>query len=315
MVTGAPLAATLVQTAELMRRPFWSVECAVYFQDDDGEDQVVHTGLAAELLMPERSADETPWSNARHAGRSVILAGTDQLPESLQAAAEAAGFQSCWCEPIVDPMHELPACFVTWPPRDVSPALGQGQALERTTRLISLALQQRDQPVRLVRAARQDRLTGLANRTRFVAALDDTLLDPGQVTVALVLYIDLDDFKPINDRFGHAFGDRVRVTTAKRLTVIADDRDLVARIGGDEFAILTTWFESEAPALRYADDVIAAIAVPIEVGTETVHVGASIGLAGASGTRSTSSQVLDAADQAMYQAKREGRNRSRHAAS
>lgn len=170
-------------------------------------------------------------------------------------------------------------------------------------RLISLALQQHDQQVRPVRAARQDRLTGLSNRTRFVAALDDTLLDPGRAGAVLMLYIDLDDFKPVNDRFGHSFGDRVLVTIAERLKVVGEGKDMVARIGGDEFAILTTRFQTESPAFRYADDVIAA-----------VHVGASIGLAGASGIRSTSSEMLDGAGQAVYQVKREGRNRFRRAA-
>ena len=223
-------------------------------------------------------------------------AGTDQRPESLRAAAEIVGFRSCWCEPVADPMHELPACFVTRSPHDASPALGQGQALEHTTRLISLALQQRDQQVRLVRAARQDRLTGLANRTRFVAALDDTLLDPGRAGAVLMLYIDLDDFKPVNDRSGHAFGDRVLVTIAERLKVVGEGKDMVARIGGDEFAILTIRFTTESPALRYADDVIAARRRQHRV-------------VGASGVRSTSSEMLDGADQAVYQAKREGRNR------
>ncbi|NES15967.1 MULTISPECIES: GGDEF domain-containing protein [Micromonospora] len=150
-------------------------------------------------------------------------------------------------------------------------------------------------------AASHDPLTGLPNRRAFFRLAAALLTDAaGKPLIAIVL--DLDGFKQVNDRYGHAAGDQVLVTVAQRLTAFAGD-NLVARLGGDEFAGLLAsptvdrrWIEHATRRLY------EAVAAPIPLGTRTVQVTASVGLAPVYGP----TQLTDAlcrADAAMYQAK------------
>ena len=152
--------------------------------------------------------------------------------------------------------------------------------------------------------AHQDGLTGVANRARFArdlqAALED---DPRRVAV---VYLDLDGFKAVNDRFGHAVGDRVLVHVARRLEACADPGMLVARLGGDEFVVMVPTGESDAVAL--AQRALLAFSAPLEVEGEQFAINASIGIAAASGAGSAD-DTLRRADAAMYLAKSSGKGR------
>ncbi|MDH3681368.1 MAG: EAL domain-containing protein [Acidimicrobiia bacterium] len=152
----------------------------------------------------------------------------------------------------------------------------------------------------LAHRASHDTLTGLADRSVLSAALDKALADGEPATV---LYIDLDDFKVINDSLGHRAGDIVLVETSVRLRAEVRPSDCVARLGGDEFAIaLFTAFDPEAIARRIID----SIHRPIAIAGHEVCVGASIGLARATPHQQTA-ELLESADTAMYAAKARGK--------
>ncbi len=151
--------------------------------------------------------------------------------------------------------------------------------------------------------ADHDALTGLANRPRFEECAEQALLPDAPGPVSLLL-IDLDGFKPVNDTFGHHSGDRVLVEVARRLTATAGPGDVVARLGGDEFAVLTT-----SPPRPLADRVLAAFGEVFDVGGETAVIGASIGVTSCSPGERGAGQLIRDADLAMYEAKRNGRNR------
>jgi diguanylate cyclase (GGDEF)-like protein len=164
-------------------------------------------------------------------------------------------------------------------------------------------LAERDSLTRRLHAmAFTDSLTGLANRACFLDRLEVALDGSGP---AGVLLIDLDDFKPVNDRYGHAAGDAVLVETAARLRAAVGPDDLVARLGGDEFAILLDRPPPGAlPAV--ADRIIAAVDVPCPLpGGAVVTVRASVGAAAA--ITGDASHLLNHADQAMYRAKSRGK--------
>lgn len=150
-------------------------------------------------------------------------------------------------------------------------------------------------------AASHDPLTGLPNRRAFhqIAAALLTNAD-GRPLIAVVL--DLNDFKQVNDRYGHAAGDQVLISVAQRLTAFAGD-NLVARLGGDEFAGL---LRSPSVDRRWIDHATRrlcdAMAAPIPLGGRSVRVTASVGLAPVSGPTQLA-EALCAADAAMYQAK------------
>ncbi len=159
--------------------------------------------------------------------------------------------------------------------------------------------------------AMKDALTQIANRTAFESRLAQEMARCRRSNDRVALInIDLDLFKPINDEHGHAAGDHVLCVVARRLEEVVRKYDLVARVGGDEFAVLITGpFDEQLPS-TLADRIIRALAEPIllESGME-VRVSASCGVAVFPGVSESTNDLCAAADQAMYQAKRSGRNR------
>jgi diguanylate cyclase (GGDEF)-like protein/PAS domain S-box-containing protein len=162
--------------------------------------------------------------------------------------------------------------------------------------------------------ARHDVLTGLPNRASFASHLT-TLIDGAHPFA--VLFIDLDHFKPINDRHGHDAGDAVLQAVASRLDAAVRSsgfrpHDLISRLGGDEFAVVLDGVDG-MQARQVADRILSGIRAPIRVGTTDVAIGATIGIAfadpGAGLNGSRADLVVQRADTAMYEAKVAGRGR------
>lgn len=117
------------------------------------------------------------------------------------------------------------------------------------------------------------------------------------------MYLDLDDFKQVNDEMGHDAGDQVLVTVAERITATLRRHDEVARVGGDEFVVVLRELPAPAVAERIADRIAMSVGHPIDVGDAHVRVGVSIGIAhGRAGDGFA--QLVRTADRAMYSAKR-----------
>ncbi|MCF6434915.1 EAL domain-containing protein [Pseudoalteromonas sp. MMG022] len=155
------------------------------------------------------------------------------------------------------------------------------------------------------RQAHYDQLTELANRTQLKRHLKSRL---GQSKQALaILLLDLDHFKDINDTLGHFYGDQLLMEVANRLTQLSPLCSLISRIGGDEFVLVTRYLDDEALA-ELADKVLQQLQPNINIGNESCHISASIGIARAPKDGNTSEHLLKAADQAMYQAKQQGRS-------
>jgi len=156
--------------------------------------------------------------------------------------------------------------------------------------------------------ALHDPLTGLANRTRFLDRFDHALTVRHRADVEIaVLYLDIDDFKLVNDRFGHAVGDQLLIEVGMRISGVVRSGDTVARLGGDEFAVLLENAGGVAEAERTASRILEAIGEPIELAGTTMSATASIGLAIAGNDQADSNEVLRNADVAMYRAKNAGK--------
>ena len=153
--------------------------------------------------------------------------------------------------------------------------------------------------------AMQDPLTGLANRSALLAALKSAQNHDGGQPVILLL--DLDAFKSINDSLGHAAGDRVLTTVARRIRGAVRSTDVVARLGGDEFAIVMPATGADQAAV-VGQRILAALKEPIELPDRTIRCGASIGLSVGEPGRSPDDLLMEA-DVAMYASKAEGQNR------
>lgn len=150
-----------------------------------------------------------------------------------------------------------------------------------------------------------DPLTGLANRAHFTRELLGAMERARRANGKLaVLFVDLDDFKSINDRFGHRFGDDVLRAVARRLSDRLRSTDVVARLGGDEFAAILENLESMERADRVAADVAGLLDLPIVVDGERMALGISVGRAVYPDDGRTVDHLLHAADLRMYEMKR-----------
>ncbi len=158
------------------------------------------------------------------------------------------------------------------------------------------------------RMARVDFVTDLPNRRRFEEELVATLRRRAEeVESANVLFLDLDDFKQVNDSLGHARGDKLLTAVARRLQGIVRDTDVVARWGGDEFAILQRPVADPGQAGELAEQILCEIRRPVFIDGYEVIVGASVGSASAPKDGETPEAILSNADMALYAAKAEGR--------
>jgi len=169
---------------------------------------------------------------------------------------------------------------------------------------------QAEQQIRHV--AEHDGLTGLLNRTAFLQALQAAATDVHRSGRGFaVLYVDLDGFKPVNDRHGHAVGDQLLVWVARQLTQAAREDDVVARLGGDEFALLQRGVSDGDSAYRLADRLVQALGRPTEIEAHALQIGASIGIVLSPGDGTEAEELLRKADSAMYLAKATGRGCAR----
>ncbi|WP_149194664.1 diguanylate cyclase domain-containing protein [Luteimonas suaedae] len=204
--------------------------------------------------------------------------------------------------------------------RDVEDAENQlndnrsARLLEANERLLAAALDaQRETEVasralvELSETAQHDALTALPSRTRLLDRLASAIAFARRHgTRIALLFLDLDDFKQINDNLGHAVGDEVLKLAAQCLSGVVREEDTVSRYGGDEFLILLTEVSHASDAALVADKVIAALAAPSRVGDHVLRLSASIGISVYPGDGEDAETLIERADAAMYRAKRLG---------
>jgi diguanylate cyclase (GGDEF)-like protein len=161
------------------------------------------------------------------------------------------------------------------------------------------------------RSANHDALTGLANRSLFNSSLEKALVqaEASGSGVGLLL-LDLDDFKNVNDSLGHEAGDKLLSETAARLSGLAAKGDTVARIGGDEFALICREYSSLCALWAFADQVVAALQAPFEYEGRMHSTAASIGVAAFPEHHREPAELVKDADIALYRAKEQGRSRA-----
>ena len=162
---------------------------------------------------------------------------------------------------------------------------------------------------RLLKLAQHDTLTALPNRILFYDRLNQAMTrasrDKGSFAV---LFIDLDDFKIVNDTLGHDAGDALLREAAKRITACVRKSDTVARMGGDEFTVIISNVRTPASVERVAKKIVANLASEFDLNGKICSVSASIGIALYPDNGETAAQLVKVADDAMYTAKYSGKN-------
>jgi diguanylate cyclase (GGDEF)-like protein len=327
VASGAPLEETSRWLARVIEAR-WPGTTAAVLVDDRSARRLIGAeswdeALRAELVAPR---NESLWRGAVVSGQVAVTSGHD-LPSGAREVASQLGFRAVGVAPVADPGGGS-AALVAWFDLPEAAVMEFAHASMELRELLGLALERRHHLSRLDHAVRHDGLTGLLNRSGFLELAarlrDDAAPDPdpgpGAVRGAVpggvaggrvaLLYVDLDGFKPVNDRHGHGVGDAVLRVVAGRLAALAGDW-AVARIGGDEFVLLgrgTSSLEDEAMAL--AARTVSALRERIEVSTPqgdlvAVTIGASVGVALADHDGDVQG-LLDLADGAMYSVKSVG---------
>jgi diguanylate cyclase (GGDEF)-like protein/PAS domain S-box-containing protein len=271
----------------------------------NGERFEVNAGPAGGLLVTQPGS---PWARALASGEDVSADSLDDLPAPLAALARAEAYESCWVHPVSLVDGDRPvAAIVVWRRHPGGPTRFNSNTLRKAGQLLRLTLQWDRSHRMLEFAATHDPLTGLANRQAFRDRL--TAVAKNGEGQAAVLYLDLDRFKPVNDHLGHQTGDKALAIVAERLVGALRPGDLVARMGGDEFAVLCERLTSPDDVERVADRLLDVIRQPIDsaarehilldvsIGVADVHVGDMV------------DAVLARADDAMRAAKHHGRGR------
>jgi len=298
----------------------------------DGELRLLGDDLPRDLCG-EAWATGSPWDEAWKGEPSRGTAG--ELPPELRDIAVEHGLHQFWIRPVQRAGHDVAAVFTLWYPTAGRSLLAWELTIDFMIDATSVALAYHDQRVQLEHVARHDALTGLPNRRAFLGAIADLVavahgagaIEPvsgiADHEPCAVLYIDLDGFKPVNDRFGHSAGDAILAAVGDRLRMIVSPADLVARLGGDEFCILRRNTTTD-DAVALADHVLAELAKPFPfvagdvvdnsaavaparrsqpvVGDQMfASIGASIGIA--VGRSTDADGLVGRADRALYTAK------------
>lgn len=297
MVAGAPLTDDLERLTRSLAASLEGVAAAVHHGFDGTSFHGVAGSWPGAASLP---LEGDPWVAALEQGDLVEV-------EPCHPALRELGAVTGWIVP-VRPHDGIPlAVLSVWRNRPEPPSHGHRQAFARAQDLVELAIVRSAEHDRLVHLARHDPLTGVANRATFVE-LVSAALARGERGLA-VGFCDLDDFKEVNDRYGHDHGDDVLVEMVDRVRASLRAGDEIARMGGDELAILWRNIPDEDAALGAAARAVAAGSEPLTVPGGEVQVGLSVGVALAR-PDDTAETLLSAADATMYESKHAGGRRA-----
>ncbi|MGN6694240.1 MAG: diguanylate cyclase domain-containing protein [Aquihabitans sp.] len=300
-VSGEDLASTIGRVHDVARAETLRAESAVFLLFAGADDRPVLASAPEVASLSAMTGLSTPWSLAASSSQPVLLADLADVAPPVRAAAEAAGFAACWAYPICRTgTGMVDAVLVIWRRQPGTPEPTATMLAERLVRLCALVLERVEHSRDLQHAAEHDALTGLVNRSCFFTSVDRHLAEGADALG--VIYLDLDGFKPVNDRWGHGVGDQVLVAVADRLRASVRPGDMVARLGGDEFAIACPGALADE-LIRLAERLLAVVRAPITVDGEVLRVGASIGLASCAAGASPGDVLVAAADAALLTAK------------
>jgi c-di-GMP-specific phosphodiesterase len=236
---------------------------------------------------------------------------TDPLWAPYKDLALPLGLVACWSTPIKLKDGRVAGTFAFYFREKRAPSAWHERLVESCVHLCALAIERHEEKAHIAQLAYFDTLTGLPNRTRLGGEIDECIARAANENRPMaVLFLDVDNFKDVNDTLGHSAGDALLVEIARRLQKQLRTGDVVSRLGGDEFVVILNDCEA-ANASAVADRILAALAQPIEIDAMALPVSASIGISLFPEDGRDREALLKHADTAMYEAKSAGRGTHR----
>ena len=284
----------LNDASETWEKTFNSVQDAIFVADRKCRIQRLNRAARELFQLSEAEIIGMPCYRLIH--------GTDQPPAACPGLQTLNSGRPDKVE-LTDSL--LPGVY-----EETTTLLAEGeQGGSTTVHLLKDLTQIKETESQIKRLAYYDTLTGLANRTLFIERLNTMLVAlRGTERMTAVLFVDLDEFKVVNDTLGHSAGDQLLQVVARRLEGCMRQTDLVARFGGDEFVISISPLGSASDVTEIAEKILRILAEPMELGGKRIRSSASIGIALFPQDGEDTETLLKHADAAMYQAKSQGRN-------
>lgn len=247
-----------------------------------------------------------------YTGQRVIVENisTDPKWADLKAFALPHGMRCCWSEPIINSNGTVLGAFGMYYNHPASPNDEESEALTSAARLAGIIMEREHNHRRMRELAYKDTLTGLSSRGYFYLTLEELLkLSERNQNQFSLLYLDLDDFKNVNDSLGHDTGDLLLKEVAERLKEACREADFIARLGGDEFCIIVHDVDESYHSVKIAERCLSFISQPIMLAGRKLVPTCSIGIAHYPTDGDSSNTLIKAADTALYEAKDLGKNR------
>lgn len=247
-----------------------------------------------------------------YTGKRVLVENIETDPKwaKIKHVALPHGMRCCWSEPIKNSSGQVLGAFGMYYDYPALPNEEEASDLKSAARLAGIVMERDQAQKRIRELAFVDDLTGLASRAHFYQNLEASIRRSDRNASRLgLLYIDLDNFKGVNDSLGHDVGDLLLREVGKRLQRVARDIDFVARLSGDEFCILVTDVNDDYDASYVAQRCLEWVSKPIELSARRFTPACSIGIAHYPDDGQDLSTLIKAADTSLYAAKERGKNR------
>jgi diguanylate cyclase (GGDEF)-like protein/PAS domain S-box-containing protein len=309
-----PLPAVLVQLASAIEGQFPGCRAGVFvLQDGDVRihgpnlSKLWRKALLSHSLRLAAGLAAGAWASDDTCGVSLMC--EEEIWGGLAPAAAQQGIQACWTTPIQGTDATPLGLWMMFSDSSGRPTLVQAGTLNMAAKLAAICIEHHNTTRKLSHLVRHDPLTGLANRIMFEDRLQHALDLAGRSgNMVGLLVLDIDKFKSINDSHGHPAGDNLLQQFARRLKTVLRDTDTMARMGGDEFAVVLPEIRTPEAAATVAKKLINCLRDPFVIQPAQIQASTSIGIAvypaqGLNGVR-----LQKEADDALYRVKQRGRN-------
>ena len=318
IATGTSLERIFMGLMEMMEAQIQGIMASILLLDGDG----IHLRHAPAPNLPEAYLQQIDGvamgpsvgscGTAVYRREMVVVSdiSSDPLWADYRDLAQKFNLRSCWSTPIFNHGGKLFGTFALYSKSVRSPTLEQLQLIEMATRFAGIAIERKETEERIAHMAHHDALTGLPNRTLLKERLRQAMLFADRYNrKVIVAFIDLDNFKLINDTMSHSAGDEVLKVVARRMQGCVRDTDTVVRLGGDEFVIILFDQSDQIRAITpLIENLRSTIEQEIVIDDKKLEVTFSMGLVAYPNDGADIDDLLMNADVAMYRAKELGRN-------